>query len=300
MSRLHLLVTFLFICSLNLFSQQKSGSGIRHSILISGPKTLEFNEQDQTVWQFDDGSRDIAKLPNGNYLITYSKKVVEVTPAKEVIWQYNLEDNDELMSAQRLANGKTLITELGAKPRLLEVNRKGKIKRTIPLQPETDNVHMQTRMARKLDNGRYLVPHRLMPLVKEYDKKGKIQQTFRLDIPEMGGPEAKNGGFVAVRSKDGSTAMTCTSGNRLVVLDEAGQLVWQLTTDEIDGQLQDVCGLQILKNGNFLVSCYGNQMDDGLKMMEINQAKEIVWTYQNPDVKYIHTLQVLTTNGQAE
>ncbi len=283
-----------------MHSQQQSEAGIRHAMVISGPKTLAFNESDEIVWQYDDHSRDISKLENGHYLITYRDRVVEVTPAKEIVWSYTRDKNDELMSAQRLANGQTLVTELGAEPRLVEVDSKGQISKVIPLQPETTNVHMQTRMARKLADDRYLVPHRLKPFVKEYDSAGKVLRTFRLDGEQLGGPEAKNGGFCAVRLRDGSTVATCTAGNRLVIFDKEGNVEWQLTTEEIGGHLQDVCGLQVLKNGHILVSCYGNQTPEGLKMLEVTRTKKVVWTYQNPQIKYVHTLQVLTTNGQTE
>ena len=288
------------IISLPLLAQQKSETDIRHTLVISGPKTVEINEKDEIVWEYEDHSRDMTKLKNGNYLITYATKIVEVTPAKKVVWKYETDVNPEFMSAQRLTNGRTLVTELGKQPRLVEVNAKGKIKRIIPIQPETTNVHMQSRMARKLSKRRYIVPHRLMPFVKEYNKRGKVMQTFRVDLPEFGGAAAKNGTFAAIRLKNGSTAITCASGNRMVVFDKEGKIEWQLTTAEIDGQLQDVCGLQVLKSGNFLVSCYGNQSADGLKMMEINRDKKIVWTYQNPAVKYVHNLQVLSTNGEVE
>ncbi|MEZ4772123.1 MAG: hypothetical protein R3D00_03000 [Bacteroidia bacterium] len=298
--KLPLTLILILVLTLPLRGQQKSETGIRHAIVVSGPKTFEINENDEIVWEYDGNSRDISKLPGGNYLITYAKEVKEISPDKKVVWVYQSELNPEIMSAQRLADGKTLVTELGEKPRLVEVDLQGKITREIPIQPETDNVHMQSRMSQKLTNGRYLVPHRLMPFAKEYNKRGKVMRTIRVDMPELGGTEAKNGTFEAVRLNNGSTVITCASGNRLVVIDKKGAVEWQLTTAEIDGQLQDVCGLQVLKNGHFLVSCYGNQTADGLKMMEITRDKKIVWTYQNPEAKYIHTLQVLSTNGQAE
>jgi hypothetical protein len=81
-------------------------------------------------------------------------------------------ENREIGTVQRLENGRTLITELGPKPRLMEVDAAGKIVLEFPLQPETDNAHMQTRMARKLASGNYLVPHLLAFKVKEYTPKG--------------------------------------------------------------------------------------------------------------------------------
>ena len=284
----------------SLWSFQQSDFGIRHSIVISGPKTFEIDEQDSVVWEYHDRSKDITKLSNGNYLITYPQQVIEVTKTKDIIWTYPNTINKEIMSAQRLPSGLTLVTELGEQPRLVEVNSAGQVTAVIPLQPETDNIHMQTRMGRKLQNGHYLVPHRIMPFVKEYDKQGNVVHTFRLDLPELGGPEAKNGSFAAARLEDWSTVITCASGNRIVIFDKSGKLSWHLSSEDLGGVLQDVCGLQVLKSGNFLVSCYGNQSEDGLKMIEINREKQIVWSYQNPTVKYVHNLQVLTTNGIPE
>ena len=60
-------------------------------------------------------------------------------------------------SAQRRAwpTATTLVVERGPKPRLLEITKDGKVAVEVPLKPETDNGHMQTRMARKLPNGNY-------------------------------------------------------------------------------------------------------------------------------------------------
>ncbi len=288
------------LITVQIYGQQKSETGIRHSIVISGPKTFEINENDDIVWEYPGDAKDMYKLDNGNYLIAFLDRVVEVTPAKETVWSYTSEVNSEFMSAQRLPNGKTLVTELGDHPRLVEVDKNGQVTAEIPIQPETDNNHMQSRMGRKLANGNYLVPHRIMPFAKEYDNDGNVVRTFRVDLPELGGPEAKNGTFAAIRQKDGSTVITCASGNRMVIFDKDGKVEWHLTTDEVDGQLNDVCGLQVLKSGNFLVSCYGNQTPDGLKMMEITRDKKVVWTYQNPDARFVHNVHVLSTNGQAE
>ncbi|MEM6802956.1 MAG: hypothetical protein AAF696_16220 [Bacteroidota bacterium] len=299
MKRLILLITFFAFYS-ESFSQQKSDTEIKHSFVISGTQTQEINEEGEVIWEYRPNSRDISKLTNGNYLITYSAKVVEVTPDKKVVWSYVSVTNPELMSAQRLANGRTLITEQGEQPRLVEADDKGFLASFLPIYPESYNIHMQSRMSRKLPNGRYLVPHRISPFVKEYNKKGKTLRTFRVDIPELGGKGAKNGTFAAVRMKDGSTLVTLASGNRMVRFDKGGKVIWQLTSDEVDGQLNDVCGLQVLKSGNYLVSCYGNQSAEGIKMMEITPQKEVVWTYQNPAITFVHNFQVLTTNGATE
>lgn len=295
-----LMLCLSFLLLNPIVGQQKSEAGIRHSIVISGTKTMEINEEDEVIWEYKGGSNDISKLENGNYLIAYKNKVVEVTPAKKVIWTYVSVVNPELMSAQRLTNGRTLITEQGEQPRLVEADGQGFVAKAIPIYPQSYNIHMQSRMGRKLKTGKYLVPHRINPFVKEYNGNGKTVRTFRVDLPELGGKQAKNGTFAAARLKDGSTVVTCASGNRMVIFDKKGKVIWHLTNEEVDNQLNDVCGLQVLKNGNFLVSCYGNQDAEGLKMIEITREKKIVWSYQNSAITFVHNLQVLTTNGVGE
>ena len=80
----------------------------------------------------------------GNYLVIQGTQVDEVTPENTVVWTYNVDEtNKELMGAQRLADGSTLVTECGENPRLVEVSSDGKIVAEIPLQPEQENSHMQ-------------------------------------------------------------------------------------------------------------------------------------------------------------
>eukprot|EP01043_Picozoa_sp_COSAG02_P058760 COSAG02_NODE_7366_length_3045_cov_63.590971_2_plen_341_part_00 len=310
--------------------RQTSERGITHSIVISGnPLTMEIGEDDAVVCQYSGkgagesrhNSRDASKTDDGTYLVVLNDKVVEVAANKEVVWSYHMDTsiNSELMGAQRLADGTTVVTECGDNPRVVEVDGSGRVTAEVPIQPETENSHQQSRMGRKTVSGTYLVPHRVN-FVKEYDASGEIVHVFRTDIPEMADSAGDFGGnalstgtderssFFASRLDDGSTAISCASGNRLCVFDKDHNLEWQcsnvdLGTNPDDGQgLNDVCGLQVLKSGNFLVSTYGNKQKDGtgMKMVEITREKEIVWTYHNPDITWVHTCQVLSTNGQPE
>ena len=134
--------------------EQRSASGIKHSFLVTGPKTCIVNESSEITWQINKASRDGTVLPNGNILIAFAKEVIEYNKDQEIVWTYKLSNaNKEIATAQRLPNGNTLIPELGSKPRLLEVNPQGEVVVDIALDPETKNTHMQTRMARKLPNG---------------------------------------------------------------------------------------------------------------------------------------------------
>lgn len=274
-------------------------SVIRHSYLVLGAKTAILGEDGQAVWEYDGGSRDGFVLPGGNVLIAYSDRVVEVTRERIVVFSYQRsKENGEIGTAQRLYNGNTLVTELGARPRLLEISPQGNIVLDVPLQPETDNAHMQTRMARQLRNGNYLVPHLLAFAVKEYSPDGKVVRTFKTDLDELGGRKAENWPFTAIRLDNGNTVVSLTHGNKVVELNPLGGIVWKVTNDDVGGLFKDPCGSQRLANGNTVIGSHA--ANKGISMVEVNHGKKIVWTSDHPLAASVHHFQILTTNGKPE
>lgn len=279
-------------------STAQAADEIRHSFFVAGPTfTGIIDEEGKETWDAGrPAARDGYVLASGNVLIAWTDEVKEFTREKKVVFQYKLStDNKELGTVERLENGNTLITELGPKPRLLEISPEGKAVVDFPLVPETDNAHMQTRMARKLASGNYLAPHLLAFKVKEYTPEGKIVKEFPTDLAEFGGRAAENWPFTAIRLADGNTLVALTHGNKIVELDAAGKVVWKVTNDDLPGKpFVDPCGCQRLANGNTAIASYGAQ--SGIKLFEITREKEIVWKY---DGKHrVHHFQVLTTNGK--
>ena len=127
-------------------------------------------------------------LDNGNVLMPVSAtKIVEMSPEKKVVWEYESKPKPgnkgrvEVHAFQRLADNVTLIAESGNQ-RLIEVDRVGKIVREIPLTVDKPDPHRDTRLARKLDDGHYLVCHEGDGKVREYDDKGKVVWSYTLDL----------------------------------------------------------------------------------------------------------------------
>lgn len=281
-------------------TQLLAAEPIRHSLFIAGPNfTGIIDEEGKAIWNSGkNGARDGFVLPSGNLLIAWSNEAKEFTRDKKVVWEYKLSaDNRELGTLERLENGNTLLTELGPKPRLLEVTAEGKIAVEFPLLPETDNAHMQTRMARKLANGNYLVPHLLAFKVKEYTPEGKVVSEIATDLEQLGGRSAKNWPFTAIRLASGNTLVTLTNGNKVVEFDAAGKVAWSVSNEDFPElkPFVDPCGAQRLHNGNTVIASYG--ASKGIKMFEVTREKKIVWQYEGPF--RAHELQVLTTNGSA-
>ncbi|MDN5215509.1 hypothetical protein QQ020_25755 [Fulvivirgaceae bacterium BMA12] len=269
---------------------------ITHSFFVAGPQfTGIIDEQGNKMWDAErKGARDGYVLSNGNILICWADEVREYDHNKQVIFSFKRSaSHHELGTAVRLENGNTLITESSENPRLLEVDNSGTIVVSVALQPETDNIHMQTRMARKLENGNYLVPHLLAFAVKEYTPSGEVVKTLKTDLPELGGREAENWPFTAIRLENGNTLINLTHGNKVVEMDSSGAVVWKVSNEDVEGNpFKDPCGAQRLPNGNTVIASYGAK--DGIKLFELTPQKEIVWSYEGYRV---HDFQILTTNG---
>ncbi len=293
MSRLCSLLCLLCLCS------ALPAEEIKHSFFIAGPSFTGIIAEGNTE-QWNSGkpaARDGYVLPSGNILIAWSDEVKEFTPDKKVIFAYKISpENQEIGTAVRLDSGRTLITELGKKPRLMEINADGTIAVECPLQPETDNAHMQTRMARKLANGNYLVPHLFAFQVKEYKPSGEVVRSIKTDLPELGGRAAENWPFTAIQLANGRVLVNLTHGNKTVEFDADGKVVWQISNADFPDvkPFADPCGGQRLPNGNTVICSYASQ--GKIKVFEVTPEKKIVWTYEGPH--RAHEIQVLTTNGK--
>ena len=282
------------------FGKQVSDSGITHSFLIAGTPTVLVSEDGEVKWQTPGKARDAFVLENGNILASIGNKAQEITPEGKVVWSYALApENKELGTAVRLEDGNTLVVERGVKPRLLEITKDGEIAVEVPLQPETDNNHMQTRMARKLPNGNYLVPHLLAFAVKEYQTDGTIVNTIPTDLEELGGREARNWPFTAIRLENGNTLVNLTNGNKTVEFDPEGKVVWKVTNDDVEGRFADPCGGQRLANGNTIICSYGQKDPKKPKLFEITPDKKVVWEFFHPKAR-AHEVHVISTNGNPE
>lgn len=277
---------------------------LSHSFLGLGKANgaVIVGEDKQVKWQVDLPCSDGWVLPNGNVLLAvyptngYPKGgVVELDrDTKEVLFSYQGQQS-EISTVQMLNGGNFLIAELGAKPRAIVVNRRGRIMSETPLACQSENFHMETRMLRRLSNGNYLVPHLLDFAVKEYEPKtGRVVQTFYTDDR---GRSKRDWPFTAIRLRNENTLIGCTNGNRVIEVDSSGKIVWWVDNGDLgEPLLDDACGVQRLPNGNTVVTSY-HAKDDAVKLLEITRDKKVVWRYSGMKSGF-HHFQILTTNGR--
>lgn len=269
---------------------------IQHAFLATGGETFINDESGKTIWTYPHSSRDGWVLDNGNILLVLSKSksypggaVAEIDRTGKILFEYK-GSQSEVNTAQPLGNGKVLLTEAGNKPRILEVDREGKILAEVAIQAQTKDHHLQTRMTRKLANGNYLVPQLLDRVVREYDPKGKI--IWEVKTPHMP--------FTAIRLPDGNTLIGCTLGNLVIEVDREGKEVWRVTNDDLTGKpINDACGVQRLDNGNTVITSH-HATSGQVKLMEVTRDKKIVWTYTDKRRGGIHHFQILDAQGRPE
>lgn len=280
--------------ALFLASAGRAADPIKHGFLATGNETFVVDEGGKTTWTYPQSTRDGWLLDNGHFLLALSKSkaypggaAVEVDRDGKTLFEFK-GTQSEVNTVQPLDGGNVLLTEAGAKPRLLEVGRDGKVVVDVPLQAQTKDLHLQTRMARKLANGNYLVPQLLDRVVREYDAKGKI--VWEAKTPHMP--------FTAIRLDDGHTLIGCTLGNLVIEVDAKGAEVWRVTNDDLPNKpINDACGVQRLPNGNTVITSH-HATAGQVKLTEVTREKKVVWTYTDDRKSGIHHFQILDANGK--
>ena len=251
---------------------------VRHAYLcsdIGAERVFKIAAAGELLWEYPAKQcADAWLLPNGNVLMSFTDRdgdgsvanrgAREVTPAKKVVWEYKT--TSEVWSCQRLADGNTLVAECTAK-RLIEVDATGGIVKSIPVK-SVQAGHGVMRLARKLDNGHYLVGHLDDKAVREYDADGKV--LHEIAVPDVA--------FGAVRLVNGNTLIGYRGG--VIEVDAQDKTVWQLTQQDVpDIKLYWICNVQRLANGNTVVNNWfiHQRRSDSPPFFEVTSDKKVVW-----------------------
>jgi hypothetical protein len=273
---------------------QPSGK-ISHRVLTGfsdrGRLTL-LTKDGQIEWQYDVSplgpeANDAWLLPNGNVVFAYVNGARELTPAKQVVWNYPAPAGTEVQSCQPLSNGNYLLGEThnAGVALLREVDATGAVRATVTVNaPSGLSPHNQFREVRKTPQGTYLVTYLGPNLAEEFDATGKLLRTFPC------------GSFVAVRLPDGNTLISCGDAHRMVEVDPQNNVVWQVNQNDIPGNtLFFVAGLQRLPNGNTVVCNWPGHAGGSTQpqVFEITRDKKVVWQLGDPTLGWISNSEIL-------
>ena len=275
-------------------AQETQAAPVAHRFIAADKgKVAIINQKGEVEWEVPNGMtcHDISVLPNGNVLMpTSNTKIVEMTPAKEIVWQHESKRKDgydgavEIHGFQRLENGLTMVAESG-NARIIEVDKDDNIVHQMALTVENPNSHRDTRLVRKLENGNYLVCHELDATVREYEPSGKVVWSYKLDLAGRERTPNHDGHgtevFGAIRLKNGNTMIAGGNNNRVFEVNPKGETVWSIDNKELpEIQLFWVTSLQQLPNGNLV---FGNTHagPNNPQLIEVTRDKKVVWKLQD-------------------
>lgn len=239
------------------------------------------------------GIHDIHVLSNGHIMVQQGgARVAELDPVtKKVVWSYDSATQNgnqgkpvEVHGFQPLVNGNVMIAESGV-GRIIEVDRDGKLVKAFKLKINHSHPHTDTRLARKLANGHYLVCHEGDGYVREYSDKGDV--VWEYEVPLFGkeprgghGPEAwGNKCFAAVRLANNNTLISTGNGHSVLEVTAAKEIVWKIEQKDLPGiTLAWVTTLEVLPNGHYVIgNCHAGA--ENPQLIELDpKTKKVVWT----------------------
>ena len=245
------------------------------------------------------GIHDVHVLANGHIMVQQGgAKVAEIDPqTKQVVWSYdsttangNAGKGVEVHAFQPLADGHVMIAESGV-ARIIEVDRDGKLLKTVPLKVLHPHQHTDTRLARKLDNGNYLVCHEGDGTLREYDGKTNAI-VWEYEVPMFGkepkgghGPEAfGNKTFCALRLPNGNTLLSTGNGHSVLEVTPEKKIVWEIHQNDLPGiTLAWVTTVEVMPNGHYLIgNCHAGPGQPQLIDLD-PKTKKVEWTFQQFD-----------------
>jgi len=195
------------------------------------------------------------------------------------------------ISVRRLRNGNTLLIGLNWENKkgivLLEVNKEGKVQQLINYTK-----YNYVRLVRETMSNTYVITSDT--IVFEGDKEGTIKWEARIKS------EKQPHSWQPLRLSNGNTVVSNGYGGNIQIFGADGSLIKAITGPE-DVKPLFYAGLQILKNGNFLVANWQGHGpghgDSGTQLLEYNPEGKLVWYWKQDASKYSSIQGVIALDG---
>jgi len=264
----------LLLMSIFLFSCQ-----VNEKLLISGcgwDKVAIVDKTTNTIeWihqlQKGDDCNDVEITKAGNVLYAYKGGARLVSKSQELIWDFRVENEQELYTATELPSGEFLLGVCANPSRIITLDAKGNKTKEQNFDSGIAKVHVQFRQIYPTANNTYLIPLMGKGEVIELTQKSEVIR--RIDVG--GNP------FSVKVLHDGNWLVACGDAHRFVIADPDKQLVVKtVSVNDLTGvSLLFVAEVLNFKNGNVLIANWNGHSSDKNqpKLVEIDTKNRVVW-----------------------
>lgn len=259
-------------------------AGEKHIIVADHEtkKVIKIDLDGKLLWDAtNNNGHDVQLLPGGNLLIVNGSAVQEIDRDKKVVWEVGSPIIKSAESAQRLANGNTVIADNGTM-KVVELDPHKSVVWEFQLPNDNKRKVPTMRQVRRLENGNTLIAASTEDKVIEVNKDGKIVWSYTLPFP-----------YLATRLPNGNTLISSGSGYGsptgyfVIEVDADGKTIWKYGGGDgpADQKLNWPSGHLRLTNGNTLISI----ARDGV-IREVSPDKKTVRVIKSPAMKHPCTL----------
>jgi hypothetical protein len=248
------------------------------------------------IQEFDDATL----LSNGNIIYSCMSGAGEISPDKDIVWQYTAPPGTEIHSIQSIGKDRVLLMRNGNPAQAMIFNTfSNKLEKIIPIPTTVTNTHAQFRHIRMTPSGTVLVGHMSEGKVVEYNLDGN--EVWSAKVPHA---------WQAIRLQNGDTLISGDAAKFVREINPKGETVWELTQADVpDMKLGNLQTANRLANGDTVVCNWiaGNknqkQWPGTVQVFEVTRAKQVVWvlsSWDNPDLGPATSIQLLDEPGTPE
>jgi Mala s 1-like protein len=254
-------------------------------------QTMYIVREGKIAWSYSIPSKDkgeISELTDATLLsddsVVFARKTGagKVTADGKLIWDYEAPKGFEVHVAQPIGLDRVLMIQNGRPATLMVINLttgKTETQFTLTTNPQ-GTVHLQFRRARMTAAGTFLVCHKDMDKIVEYDAAGKEIWSVAVPVP-----------WSAVRLKSGNTLVASGSTQVVREFNPSGDVVWEFSQKDVpDIQLFSLQEANRLANGNTVISnwCPSAVKDPKdwpktVQVLELTPQKKLVWALRSWD-----------------
>ena len=257
--------------------------------------TMPLKTPADRIQEFDDATL----LSNGNIIFSRMSGAAEVSPQRQLVWNYDAPEGTEVHSIQAIGKDRVLIMQTGNPAKAMIINMAtNKIEKEIPIPTTVTGTHGQFRHIRMTRAGTILVPHMGEGKVVEYDLDGKVVWTV-----------AAKSAWQALRLKNGDTLISGDAQRYVREVNPKGETVWEVTQADVPFKLFNTQAAIRLANGNTVISNWvaGNnntqEWAGTVQVFEVTPDKKVVWalsSWKDPDLGPATSIQLLDEKGVVE